>query len=222
MTRATRVGLILMAGATAAATRTIDAQATFFTNLSAFNGASSTVLEATFEGAGEITTTNPFVQGRVTSTSTGAFAPFIAAPGSATQANFAAGAIPLLSNVLTASGNESFTFTFSGAAPTAVGFDVYTNQSASPTFTVFNTGGVNIGTFSALAANTRAFLGVTSTVGIGRIEYLAVNGENVNTGIDNVRVGTAIVASAVPEPSTYALVAAGLVAVGMLRRNRRK
>jgi hypothetical protein len=214
-THAALSGIVLIA--VAGTTRSATAQVTFFTNAATFNAAAPTSLEATFEGLSEGNQPNPLTLGRVTILSTDGWVPVIAQPGGPNEVYFDPSVQPLMSSVLTSSGSEAFTFTFSGPAPTAVAFDVITNLNPGPSFAVFNTVGTNIGTFSLAAPGTVAFLGITSTVPIGRIQSLGVGGDIVNTAIDNVRVGV----SAVPEPGTVWLLAGGLAGALTLRLRRR-
>ena len=64
------------------------------------------------------------------------------------------------------------------------------------------------------------FIGIVSTVAAYRGRISEVGGNTI-FGIDDLQVGTAS-ASAVPEPSTYALMAAGLAVLGFAARRRRR
>ncbi|MGD0139363.1 MAG: PEP-CTERM sorting domain-containing protein [Tepidisphaeraceae bacterium] len=117
-------------------------------------------------------------------------------------------------NVLTASGNEHFDFTFSGS-PTAIGFDTFTNGAAPPVVTIYDTTDDVLATINlSQAPDSQGFFGVTSTVPIGKIDWLATDGQIVNTGVADFRVGTAV-----PEPASLSLL--GLGAVALLGRRRR-
>lgn len=61
------------------------------------------------------------------------------------------------------------------------------------------------------------FYGFTSTQSISRVDVI-INQDYV--GVDDIMYGNSSV-SVVPEPSTYALMAAGLAALGMIARRRR-
>jgi hypothetical protein len=101
--------------------------------------------------------------------------------------------IPLQSNVLTESGNENFEITFS-TAPTAIGFDTYTNSSDPPVVTVYDTAGQLRAQYVLIQLpNTLGFLGIVSDRAIGKVHWLATQGGDSgnDTGIANVRVGDA-------------------------------
>jgi len=108
---------------------TSTAQIQTFTDLSSFTAATTTTLQATFES---LTTEDcqalPFVQGTVI---------FNTYPGGCLGAVLPSDPFPQMnpppvSNVLAQNGNEDFDMTFSGPAPVAVGFDVYTNEFGPP------------------------------------------------------------------------------------------
>ena len=207
---------VVAACATFAATPSAFAQASFQSSLAAFQGLSTTTLQADFEGLhveGHIV--NPYTEGGVTFTGVGNL--YVALPGGAAAVNdFDA---PVTSNVLTVSGNEDITMTFAGPAPTAIGFTSLTNRFNAPVVTVFDTASTLIGTYVLTQGPSNVgFVGITSSVGIGSVRWLATRGEDKDTGIDNIRVGV----TAVPEPHTYALMLAGLGVVGALARRRRR
>ena len=188
------------------------AQVVFFSSQAAFQATSTTTLEATFESIpfeGHID--NPYTEGSVTF-----FNPnnlYNARPGGPAAINdFDA---PVTSNVLTVSGNEDITMTFAGSAPTAVGFTSLTNRFDAPVVTVFDVFDVLIGSFVLTQApSTVGFVGITSTVGIGSVRWLADRGEDKDTGIDNIHVGI----SAIPEPATSGLMLVGLALAGIAAR----
>ena len=188
-----------------------SAQVTFHAAPSLFDALSSTTLEATFDGLGEGTIAGALTQGRVTFTPPGPFTLYIATPGGPAEPSFHPGVRPLTSDVLTATGNESIAMTFSGAAPTAFSMRVLLNGAGGAGVRVFDVGGAEIGGLVFQEFATVRFLGITSTIPIGRIQYDAVLGNIQDTGLDDVRVGTGV--SAVPEPATLALVGGGLAAV---------
>ena len=174
-----------------------------YDSLSAFQAASSTMVQATFEGFTPVDTLifAPIVEGTVTFTPGPTDYPnippnlVVASPSGSPSTYFGE---PLTSNVLTVDGNENIDMTFS-TPTTAVGWDSYTNKFADPTVSVYNTNNVLLAAFTLTQApDTEGFFGVISTVPIGRINWLGVNGGIVNTGIDNIRTNSA----PVPEFST--------------------
>ena len=137
--------------------------------------------------------------------------------------NFGAGQNPTTSTILTASGNEGFDGTLAAAA-FALGFNVYLNDSP---FTISLFSGVTplgVLTFDSPPdpGNNFGFAGITTDVGVTSFRVQASNGENFNTGVDNIRIQAQ---AAVPEPGTWALMLLGFGAVGgslRFRRSRRK
>ena len=192
------------------------AAVTFFDNQVLFDAASTTTLRATFEGFSHVVDTpgiaNPYTEGGVTF-----FNPsnlYVATPGGAAAVTDIA--FPFSSNVLTVSGNEDITMTFAGPVPTAMGFSSFTNRFDAPVVSVFDTSNVLIGSYVLTQLpDTAGFVGITSTVGIGSVRWLAHRGEDKDTAIDNIYVGQ------VPEPSTWLSMLAGAVLLGCAVRRQR-
>lgn len=182
----------------AAIARPANAAVAFHGDQAHFEAVSTTTVAATFESFTPTEATvlippnPPIVEGNVTFTPGDPGAPrtpnlYVAVPGGgAEQAYFH---VKLKSNVLTVSGNENIDMTFS-SAPTAVGFDTYTNAYDAAVVTVYDTSGRLIGRrVLAQPPDTRGFLGITSTVPIGKVNWQAERGGLLNTAIDNVQVG---------------------------------
>ena len=175
----------------------VNAQVAFYDNLATFEEASTTNVAVTFEG---FTPTDvnilippqpPISLGGVT------FTPldvgpgenpnlFVATPGAGAGVVFS---VPRTSNVLTCSGNENIDMNFS-TEPTAVGFDTYLNPFAPPIVSVYDLHGNLLATYALTQApGTKGFLGIISSVPIGKVNWNADDRGSVDTGIDNVRVG---------------------------------
>ena len=162
------VTLIGAFGACAPAFATVS----FTNSFTTFQSLSITSLEATFEGIlTEGIISNPYTEGRVTFTNPSNL--YNARPGGpAAVFDFDA---PVTSNVLTVSGNEDITMTFSGPAPTAVGFTSLTNRFDAPTVSVFDLSNSLIGSYVLTQSpGTVGFVGITSSVGIGSVRWLAL------------------------------------------------
>jgi hypothetical protein len=114
---------------------------------------------------------------------------FVATPDGIAAPDFG---VKLESNVLTVSGNENIDITFS-TAPTAVGFDTYTNKFDSPVVSVYDTEEKLRAQYVLIvqAPEKHGFLGIVSNVPIGKVNWLATRGGAQDTGIANVRVGDA-------------------------------
>lgn len=111
--------------------------------------------------------------------------------------------------VLTANGDEDFMMDMSSVGPiTAVGFDTYLNGYGPATIQIQNADGWTATTLTHDATMV-GFFGVTSDSPIIAIRWTTVNGRAINTGIDNVQMGTVV-----PVPSAALLTMIGL---GMVR-----
>ena len=206
------LGCFSVGGTNPAAAATIS-----YDSLAAFQAATSSTLQSTFESFSEGIKPSPIVDNGITFASGAVGADFLytARPGGPADDFFNP---HLSSTVLTADGNENFDITFGSLAPGAVGFNMYTNQFAPPVVTVFNTSDTLIGTFTLTQApNTFGFFGVSSDQTIGRIHFLASGGGVQNTGVDDFRVG-----NFVPEPGTITLFGAGVAAITALWLKRKK
>ena len=193
-----------------------QANVTFYDNLTAFQSASTTQLAVTFDPFSPTNTnlSSTLIFNGITFTSLDPIGLFV---GSASNGLFG---VPNTSNVLTSSGNEHIDITLPSAA-VAVGFDTYTNFSTTePIFSVYDTANSLIGTYTLTQpADTLGFVGVTSDIPIGKVDWLGNQGEIQNTGIDNLRIGNA---SPVPEPGSIALlVTSVLTGAGFLARRRK-
>lgn len=183
--RSTRFALLaaLLLGAQ---TRPAMAAVTFYDDLASFQAAAITTLQSTFESFPPGSVLSPFNDGSVIFDQPPGRVLGFVTPSTSSQINPDA-----QSNVLATNGNEEIDMTFLGAPPTAVGWDAYTNQFNPPVVTVFDTSGNLIGTHTLTQPpNTLGFVGITSTVPIGRVHWQADRGGIEHTGLDNVRTGT--------------------------------
>jgi hypothetical protein len=130
------------------------------------------------------------------------------------------GVIPATtSSILTASGNEDFMVDLSAVDPiTAMGFDTYVNGKGDVTITIVNADGPTSTTYNHNKLNV-GFFGVASSSPISSIQWTAIGGEFINTGIDNLQVGVVPIHS--PVPSAFLLGILGLGVAGRKLRGRR-
>lgn len=185
-----------------------------YTNLASFDTVSSTSIIEDFNGPGLIydAAISSFSSNSITYTGL-AGVPFPNVYLASGSVNAAGG-----STILTANGDEDFSLTFSSGV-SAIGFDTYDNNIGGVTISVFDESDVFLGSFlQDHAENQVGFFGVVSDVNIGSLRWTGVGGAQVNTGIDNIRLGTII---GVAEPSSVALFALGLTVVGYTRRKKR-
>jgi hypothetical protein len=127
--------------------------------------------------------------------------------------------VPNTSAVLTANGDENFRFQLSaGGTFGSIGFDFYANPYNAPVFALFDSSGALIQSIAVpQAVSSLGFIGFTSTTPIAYITTTVDRGWQVDTGYDNLRIGTV---TAVPEPQAGWLLLAGLATLTGLARRR--
>jgi hypothetical protein len=136
---------------------------------------------------------------------------WVASPG---YTNFG---VPLTtSSILTSTGPEDFVIDLSAFSYTAVSFDAYLNNLGPVVVEVYGSGPTPMLTLIDLRGAGMWFTGYTAGEPITSIHWIAVGGEQVNTGIDNLRLGQYVV----PAPGAVLLGAIGTCLVGWLRRRR--
>jgi MYXO-CTERM domain-containing protein len=127
-------------------------------------------------------------------------------------------AVPNTSAALTANGDENFRFQLTaGGTFGSIGFDFYSNPYNAPVFALYDSSSVLIQSIAVpQAVSSLGFIGFTSTTPIAYITTTVDRGWVVDTGYDNLRIGSV---TAVPEPHAGWLLLAGLAAVaGSIRR----
>jgi hypothetical protein len=204
----------LMAGVLLAFSVSAHASVVFYTTQATFNAAvsSRTLIEDFETGLVKDTALATLTHNGITYTPF-AGSPFfniwVASPG---YTNFGAGVTqPTTTSILVANGDEDFSAAFA-TPPLALGFDTYLNGLGPATVQFFN-GGILMGTFTYLSGNDKEYLGIVSTTPITSFRWTSTLGGRLNTGIDNITVGTPL-----PEPSAILLLTCGLL--GLLARRK--
>lgn len=123
------------------------------------------------------------------------------------------------SQVLTGNGEDDFSFVLDVPVQ-ALGFNTYLNTYCPAEIKIYGQSGL-LGTYTQdHNVEEVGFFGVVSSESISKVEWRTDGGAIQNAGIDNLITATAV--SAVPEPSTYALMLGGLGLVGFMARRRKQ
>ncbi len=185
---------------------------TLYLDAGAFAVAQNPVLIEDFEAVvPKNTALASFTSNGITYSGVGGTNVWVASPG---YNNFG---IPGLTttSILTATGNEDFLIALGAQANKAVGFDVYLNNFGPVTVEYFGAADNLIATVSdGRGGGAVRFLGLAADEPIYRIHWTAIGGQTINTGIDNLMLGT------IPAPGAILLGALGTGLVGWLRRCR--
>ena len=193
---------------------------TAFTDFSAFDVATDTTLVDDYEGVTpKDTALVSLTSNGITYTGLQATQPNVWV-ASAGYTNFGIPG-PTTSAILTATRNEVFEIDLSGLTPAAVAFDIYLNDSQTygpVRLDYYGSTDNLLGQVIDSRGPGKYFLGVLSDEPIYRIEWTAVGGETINTGLDDLRLGTA--APIIPAPAAIVLGTLGTGLVGWLRRRR--
>ncbi|MBN1505702.1 MAG: hypothetical protein JW955_02590 [Sedimentisphaerales bacterium] len=154
-----------------------------------------------------------FTSNGITYTGTQASNPnvWVASPG---YTNF--GVPTTTSSVLTSTGPEDFVIDLSAFSYTAVSFDAYLNNLGPVIVEVYGSGPTPMLTHVDLRGAGMWFTGYTAAEPITSIHWTSVGGAQVNTGIDNLKLGYYVA----PAPGAVLLGAIGTCLVGWLRRRR--
>lgn len=165
---------------------------TYYTNKAAFVAATNPVIVEDFESA-------PAEQILASlSRPVGTFTGYAGTPGPnvyislPSYTNFGLPG-PVGSRVITANGDEDFEL-FLNAPTTNIGFDTYLNEYSPATIRLYGAGNVLLDTFTHNHNPAQVgFFGVVSDVAITSVRWSTSIGRFINTGYDNIRIGTVCV-----------------------------
>jgi hypothetical protein len=185
---------------------------TLYVDQGAFTAAENAVLVEDFEAVvPKDTALASFTSNGITYSGVGGTNVWVASPG---YSNFGLPGLTTTS-ILTATGNEDFLIALGARANRAVGFDVYLNDFGPVTIEYFGAADNLLVTVSdGRGGGAVRFLGLVADEPIYKIHWTAIGGQTINTGIDNLMLGT------VPAPGAILLGALGAGLVGWLRARR--
>ncbi len=193
----------------------------FYTDAVSFDAATDTVLVEDYEGVTpKGTALASFTSNGITYT--GLQDPTIVMPNVwVAPAGYTNFGIPgaTTSAILVSTGYEYFEIDLSAWSPTAIGFDVYLNNDGPVTTRYYDSDDNLLFFIEDYRISTSIrFLGVLCDEPIARMtwESAVVRGQQVNTGLDNLRLGQATI----PAPGAILLGTLGTGLVGWLRRRR--
>jgi len=197
-----------------------------YTDFASFDAATDTTLVEDFEGINPSEMDTPLASltsNGITYTGLQATNPNVWV-ASAGYTNFGL-ADPTTSAVLTATGYEFFEIDLSATPYRAIGFDVYLNDDGPVTTRYYDAADDLIWTIGDFrGAGAVRFVGVLNDDPIHRIEWestaLPGQAQQINTGLDNLLLGTEWKIPLVPAPGAVVLGAFGTGLVGWLRRRR--
>ncbi len=212
--RSSTLAFLVAAGVLASFSSVSLAAPTVYFDKSPFLADNSVTLVEDFEAvAPKDAQIQPLTSNGITYTGTQGSNPnvWVASPG---YTNFG---VPITtSSVLTSNGNEVFTIDLSANPAPVVGFDVYLNGVDNVITKWYGSSGVTplLTVWDNRNPAEVQFLGFAADEPIYTITWTAVGGERINTGIDNVYIGT------IPAPGAILLGTIGAGLVGWLRRRR--
>lgn len=114
--------------------------------------------------------------------------------------------------------DEALTINFTSGNVTAVGANFFATNISDAFQSVSMTIGLSDGTSVTFtpADLSNSYRGFTSTVAISSL-VISAPGQSLYAGLDNLTVGSV---TAVPEPTTWALMGLGLAAIGVVARRK--
>jgi hypothetical protein len=128
----------------------------------------------------------------------------------------------MVTNTIVGNGEDDFRLVF--AEPiSAIGFGLLTNNLAQEIVSFYDAKGILVGSANIdqfTDPNSRQFIGLFSTTAFSSLVIDTINGAVQNEGIERVLIGTRVIGTPVPEPSSLVLLVTGLLLARQYRTRR--
>ena len=128
----------------------------------------------------------------------------------------------MIANTIVANGEDDFRLVFMEPI-SAIGFRLLTNNLAQEIASFYDANGLLVGNANIdkfTDPNVRQFIGVFSTKAFSSLVIDTNNGALQNEGFDRILIGTRVIGTPVPEPSSLVFLVTGLILARQYRTRR--